>query len=68
MCYKSGGCGEYENLSCSECPASDPGYAKRGGRAAAGIYDDAMTVELTREQIQKIIKDYLTIKPKGENE
>lgn len=26
-CYKSGGCGVYENRSCSECPASKPEYA-----------------------------------------
>ena len=58
MCYKSGGCGEYENLSCSECPASDPSYLKRGSRVAANVYDDAMSVELTREQIQKIIAEY----------
>jgi len=25
-CYKSGGCGAYEMYSCSECPASRPGY------------------------------------------
>ena len=25
-CYKSGGCGVYENRSCSECPASKPEY------------------------------------------
>ena len=56
----------YEGLSCSECPASDPGYAKRGGRAAANIYDDAMSIELTREQIQKIIIDYY--REEGENE
>jgi len=29
-CYKSGGCGVYEMYSCSECPASRPGYALRG--------------------------------------
>lgn len=28
-CYKSGGCGVYENRSCSECPASRPEYAQR---------------------------------------
>lgn len=26
-CYKSGGCGVYENRSCAECPASKPDYA-----------------------------------------
>lgn len=25
-CYKSGGCGEYEGLSCKDCPASNPNY------------------------------------------
>lgn len=25
-CYRSGGCGPYENLSCSVCPASRPEY------------------------------------------
>ena len=25
-CDKSGGCGVYENRSCSECPASKPEY------------------------------------------
>lgn len=28
-CYKSGGCGVYENRSCYECPASKPEYLKR---------------------------------------
>lgn len=25
-CYRNGGCGPYEMLSCSECPASKPDY------------------------------------------
>lgn len=28
-CYKSGGCGVYENRSCNECPASKPEYLER---------------------------------------
>lgn len=28
-CYKNGGCGVYENRSCSECPASKPGYVNK---------------------------------------
>lgn len=28
-CYRSGGCGPYENRSCNECPASRPDYAER---------------------------------------
>lgn len=28
-CYRSGGCGPYEGLSCSECPASRLEYLER---------------------------------------
>lgn len=28
-CYKRGGCGVYENRSCSECPASKPEYLNK---------------------------------------
>lgn len=28
-CYKRGGCGPYEMLSCKECPASKIEYLKR---------------------------------------
>ena len=28
-CYKTGGCGVYENRSCYECPASKPEYLDR---------------------------------------
>lgn len=28
-CYRSVGCGPYENRSCSECPASKPEYVSR---------------------------------------
>lgn len=28
-CYKTAGCGVYENRSCSECPASQPGYVNK---------------------------------------
>lgn len=28
-CYKSGGCGVYENRSCAECPASKPEYLNK---------------------------------------
>lgn len=29
-CYRNGGCGPYEYLSCGECPASKPSYLERG--------------------------------------
>lgn len=29
MCYRKGGCGPYEMLSCWECPASKPDYLRR---------------------------------------
>lgn len=28
-CYRNGGCGPYEMLSCSECPASKEDYKTR---------------------------------------
>ena len=28
-CYRHGGCGPYEMMSCSECPASKPEYLQR---------------------------------------
>lgn len=28
-CYRHGGCGPYEMMSCSECPASKPEYLRR---------------------------------------
>jgi len=28
-CYRSGGCGPYEMLSCSDCPASKKSYIKK---------------------------------------
>lgn len=28
-CYRDGGCGPYEMLSCGECPASKPEYLER---------------------------------------
>ena len=40
-CYRSGGCGPYENRSCNECPASRPEYAKlREERERARIIND----------------------------
>lgn len=36
-CYKSGGCGVYENRSCSECPASRPSYLRKKSNAHRSI-------------------------------
>lgn len=40
-CYREGGCGPYEILSCSECPASKPAYAERkfANEKAQALYD-----------------------------
>jgi hypothetical protein len=35
-CYKSGGCGAYEMLSCNECPASKPEYLLRSKHPCDG--------------------------------
>ena len=32
-CYRQGGCGPYEMLSCNECPASKPEYLKKADTA-----------------------------------
>lgn len=33
-CYRQGGCGPYEQLSCSECPASKPTFTYKGSGAS----------------------------------
>lgn len=40
-CYREGGCGPYEMLSCSECPASRPAYAEKkfASEKAQALYD-----------------------------
>lgn len=39
-CYRSGGCGPYEYLSCGECPASKPSYQEHG------LSDDELAARL----------------------
>lgn len=43
-CYKSGGCGVYENRSCYECPASKPEYLKRYEFPDKGLVEKASAV------------------------
>lgn len=33
QCYRRGGCGPYEMLSCSECPASKQEYVRKNSAA-----------------------------------
>lgn len=39
-CYRSGGCGPYEMLSCNECPASKPDYLEKRGGTKMERYGD----------------------------
>jgi hypothetical protein len=36
-CYRNGGCGPYEQRSCSECPASKPEYLTRNTKSSIGF-------------------------------
>lgn len=56
-CYRAGGCGPYEQLSCSECPASKPEYANRHSDATkpnplASAASDTV-LKLTKDQKKK---------------
>ena len=55
-CYRDGGCGPYEMLSCSECPASKPTqkaieqlkwyFEKDNGLAAEDIIKESATLAI----------------------
>lgn len=49
-CYRSGGCGPYEYLSCAECPASKPSYLERG---------------MTSDELVKTLREYGRIGENG---
>ena len=45
-CYRSGGCGPYENRSCSECPASKPEYLNRGKANVSRVDEPKPTIKI----------------------
>lgn len=47
-CYKNGGCGVYENRSCSECPASKLEYLNK---------NKIETIEATPEYFARMLTD-----------
>ena len=51
-CYRNGGCGPYENRSCSECPASKPEYARRESEyeACRRLRAEAATLDEERKR------------------
>lgn len=65
-CYKSGGCGYYENRSCNECPASKPEYLLRDKKIDiyvsvlnGEIKDNYMSIAFSeKESIQKVVDAY----------
>lgn len=65
-CYKSGGCGCYENRPCNECPASKPEYLLRDKKIDiyvsvlnGEIKDNYMSIAFSeKESIQKVVDAY----------
>lgn len=60
-CYRNGGCGPYEGRSCTECPASKPGYqnstlspsAPLKGKGTKRLWFRAgVTLSLTTEEVE----------------
>lgn len=51
-CYKNGGCGVYENRSCSECPASKLEYINK---------NKVTTIETTPEYFARIAEEEMNV-------
>ena len=51
-CYKNGGCGVYENRSCSECPASKPEYLNK---------NKSEGIETTPEYFASMVADEVNV-------
>lgn len=45
-----------------KCSYNKTNSSKRGKRASAGILEDAITIELTREEVQRIVEKYFFTK------
>ena len=56
-CYRNGGCGPYEMMSCSECPASKPEYCAEA--PSRSIKERATAEYIEREAVLKFIEDGL---------
>lgn len=65
-CYRSGGCGPYENRSCNECPASKPEYQLKDKNIDiyvsvlnGEVKDNYMSIAFSeKESVQKVIDAY----------
>lgn len=62
-CYRTGGCGPYEGRSCTECPASNPGYQNSTLNPSAPLKGEGtkrlwfragVTLSLTPEEIEAV--------------
>ena len=61
-CYKNGGCGVYENRSCSECPASKIEYLNKNKVEAiettpeffARMAEDEINVQKATDFLEKL--------------
>lgn len=65
-CYRKGGCGPYEMYSCSDCPASKPGYAIQEHRRRKGEvihlgkqndHTDNMLESAIEAKLRKAVRD-----------
>ena len=65
-CYRSGGCGPYENRPCNECPASKPEYQLKDKNIDiyvsvlnGEVKDNYMSIAFSeKESVQKVIDAY----------
>ena len=65
-CYRSGGCGPYENRSCNECPASKPEYQLKDKNINiyvsvlnGEVKDHYMSIAFSeKESVQKVVDAY----------
>jgi hypothetical protein len=57
-CYRTGGCGPYENLACNECPASKSSYKDRYFKLFVGTIegenkDSYMAIGKTEKEVKE---------------
>ena len=65
-CYRSGGCGPYENRPCNECPASKPEYQLKDKNIDiyvsvlnGEVKDNYMSIAFSeKESVQKVVDAY----------
>lgn len=54
-CYRNGGCGPYEGLSCTECPASHPEYLGRGKQPSREYIRKDKVIALIHKHLPPVV-------------